>query len=293
MSSEIRGVMIQNKNLFIKILSFYIHKQKGSVLNRFNSILSPVEYQEMTSLRNAEVVNSILNYIAPIKYVGTLKRVGGNFDGSYVIPLELLNNKTYLLSGGIADNNKFEMYAASKGVTGLQIDNSIIAPPQLHANMGFINATLSSQNDPHHISLRTLIEDAPKNKKIFLKIDIEGGEIDAVGTLPKKTLKKVHCLVIEIHNLSSLTKKECQIPKLLHSLNLAGLKPVYLQANNACLTYTLGGILIPDNIEVTYVKKGKTTKPNISYINKIRKLAEKNKQNFAQINIDHILFRNL
>lgn len=285
--------MIQNKNLFIKILSFCIHKEKGSVLNRFNSILSPVEYQEMTSLRNVAVLNSILNYIAPIKYLGSLKRVGGNFDGSYVVPSELLNDKTYLLSGGIADNNKFEIYAASKGVIGLQIDNSIIAPPQLHTNMEFINATLSSWNDHNHISLKTLIEEAPKNKKIFLKIDIEGGEIDAVGTLPKKTLKKIDCLVIEIHNLSSLTKKECQIPKLLHSLNSAGLKPVYLQANNACLTYTLGGILIPDNIEVTYVKKGKTTKPNIGYINKIRKLAEKNKQNFAQINIDHILFRNL
>jgi len=285
--------MIQNKNLFIKILSFCIHKQKGAVLNRFNSILSPTEYQEMTSLRNAAVLNSILNYIAPIKYLGTLKRVGGKFDGSYVVPLELLNNDTYLLSGGIANNNKIEIYAASKGVTGLQIDNSIIAPPQLHANMEFVNATLSNRNDHSHISLKTLVEEAPKNKKILLKIDIEGGEIEAVGTLPKKTLKKIHCLVIEIHNLSSLTKKECKISKLLHSLNSAGLKPVYLQANNACLTYTLGGILIPDNIEVTYVKKDKTTKPNISYINKIRKLAERNKQNFAQINIDHILFRNL
>jgi hypothetical protein len=285
--------MIQNKNLFIKILSFCIHKQKGAVLNRFNSILSPTEYQEMTSLRNAAVLNSILNYIAPIKYLGTLKRVGGKFDGSYVVPLELLNDNTYLLSGGIANNNKFEIYAASKGVTGLQIDNSIIAPPQLHANMEFVNATLSNRNDHSHISLKTLVEEAPKNKKILLKMDIEGDEIEAVGTLPKKTLKKIHCLVIEIHNLSSLTKKECKIPKLLHSLNSAGLKPVYLQANNACLTYTLGGILIPDNIEVTYVKKDKTTKPNISYINKIRKLAERNKQNFAQINIDHILFRNL
>jgi|688.fasta_scaffold415127_2 hypothetical protein len=285
--------MIQNKNLFIKILSFYIYKQKGSVLNRFNSILSPTEYQEMTSLRNAAVLKSILNYIAPIKYLGTLKRVGGKFDGSYVVPLELLNDKTYLLSGGIADNNKFEIYAASKGVTGLQIDNSIIAPPQLHANMEFVNATLSNRNNHNHISLKTLIEEAPKNKKILLKIDIEGGEINAVGTLPKKTLKKIHCLVIEIHNLSSLTTKECKIPKLLHSLNSAGLKPVYLQANNACLTYTLGGILIPDNIEVTYVKKDKTTKLDISYINKIRKLAERNKQNVAQINIDHIIFRNL
>lgn len=285
--------MIRDKNILIKLFSIGIYKKKGSVLNRFNSILSPSEFQESTSVKNLATVELIINYIAPLKYLGSLKRIGGNSDGSYVIPPELINDRTYLISGGIADNNKFEMYAASQGVTGLQIDNSIIAPPKFHKNMGFVNSTLSGKDDSQNTSLKTLIKKAPKRKKLFLKLDIEGGEIEALGSIPVSILKKVDCLVIEIHNLSSITEKGCKIPTLLQNLSRSGLRPIYLQPNNACLSYTLGGILIPDNIEVTYVKTHQTVKPDINYIKKIKRLAKKNKQNFAQINIDHILIRNL
>jgi hypothetical protein len=285
--------MIRDKNLLIKLFSIGIYKKKGSVLNRFNSILSPSEFQESTSVKNLAIVELIINYIAPLKYLGSLKRIGGYSDGSYVVPPELINDKTYLISGGIADNNKFEMYAASQGVTGLQIDNSIIAPPKFHKNMAFINSTLSGKDDSKNTSLKTLIKKAPKRKKLFLKLDIEGGEIEALESTPVSILKRIDCLVLEIHNLSSITVKGCKIPKLLKNLSRSGLRPIYLQSNNACLSYTIGGTLIPDNIEVTYVKKHQTVKPDINYIKKIKRLAEKNKQNFAQINIDHILIRNL
>jgi hypothetical protein len=285
--------MIRDKNILIKLFSIGIYKKKGSVLNRFNSILSPSEFQESTSVKNLAAVELIINCIAPLKYLGSLKRIGGYSDGSYVIPPELINDKTYLISGGIADNNKFEMYAASQGVTGLQIDNSIIAPPKFHKNMGFINSTLSGKDDSQNTSLKTLIKKAPKRKKLFLKLDIEGGEIEALGSTPVSILKRIDCLVIEIHNLSSITEKGCKIPTLLRNLSRSGLRPIYLQSNNACLSYTIGGTLIPDNIEVTYVKTHQTVKPDINYIKKIKRLAKKNKQNFAQINIDHILIRNL
>jgi hypothetical protein len=285
--------MIKDKNILIKLFSIGIYMKKGSVLNRFNSILSPGEFQESTSVKNLAKVELIINYIAPFKYLGSLKRIGGNSDGSYVIPSELINDKTYLISGGIADNNKFEMYSASQGVTGLQIDNSIIAPPKFHKNMRFISSTLSGKDDSQNTSLKTLIKKAPKSKKLFLKLDIEGGEIEALGATPVSILKRIDCLVIEIHNLSSITEKGCKIPILLQNLSRSGLKPIYLQSNNACLSYTLGGILIPDNVEVTYVKTHQTVKPDINYIKKIKRLAKRNKQNFAQINIDHILIRNL
>lgn len=285
--------MIRDKNILIKLFSIGIYKKKGSVLNRFNSILSPSEFQESTSVKNLAAVELIINCIAPLKYLGSLKRIGGYSDGSYVIPPELINDKTYLISGGIADNNKFEMYAASQGVTGLQIDNSIIAPPKFHKNMGFINSTLSGKDDSQNTSLKTLIKKAPKRKKLFLKLDIEGGEIEVLGSTPVSILKRIDCLVIEIHNLSSITEKGCKIPTLLRNLSRSGLRPIYLQSNNACLSYTIGGTLIPDNIEVTYVKTHQTVKPDINYIKKIKRLAKKNKQNFAQINIDHILIRNL
>ena len=285
--------MIKQKNFQIKVFSIWYFKSKGSILNRFNSILSPLEYDEITTTKNTSKIQAILNYLAPNQYLGKIKRVGGKADGSYVVPIEILGKNTYLLSGGIENNNKFEIYAASRGTTGIQIDNSITNPPQNHTNLKFLNATLGDIDKSGHVSLETLMNKVPKNKKILLKIDIEGGEIEALGSLSTKNLKRIDCLVMELHNLGSITSKNDKIFNLLNRLHKASLRSIFIQANNACLTYTLAGTLIPDNIEITYVKKHKTSKPSITYIGSIKKIATKNKPNSSLINIDHILFKKL
>ena len=283
--------MIKPKNLQVKIFSMWFFKSKGSVLNRFNSIISPLEYNEVTTNKNVNTIQTILNYLAPNKYEGKIKRVGGNADGSYVVPFEILGKRTFLISGGIEDNNEFEIFVASRGINGIQIDNSISKPPKNHPNLKFLNATLGDIDKDGHVSLETLINKIPKNKQILLKIDIEGGEIEALGSLSTKNLKRIDCLVMEIHNLGSITSKNDKIYKLLNRLHKANLRSIFIQANNACLTYTLSGTLIPDNIEITYVKKHKTSKPNIAYIERIKKLTSSNKPNLSLINIDHILFK--
>ena len=285
--------MIKQKNFQIKVFSIWYFKSKGSILNRFNSILSPLEYDEITTTKNTSKIQEILNYLAPNQYLGKIKRIGGKADGSYVVPIEILGKNTYLLSGGIENNNKFEIYAASRGTTGIQIDNSITNPPQNHTNLKFLNATLGDIDKSGHVSLETLMNKVPKNKKILLKIDIEGGEIEALGSLSTKNLKRIDCLVMELHNLGSITSKNDKIYNLLNRLHKASLRSIFIQANNACLTYTLAGTLIPDNIEITYVKKHKTSKPSITYIGSIKKIATKNKPNSSLINIDHILFKKL
>jgi len=285
--------VIKPKNFQVKAFSIWHFKSKGSILNRFNSILSPLEYNETTTTDNTTKVQAILNYLAPNQYLGKIKRVGGKADGSYVVPIEMLNKNTYLLSGGIEDNNKFEIFAASCGTTGIQIDNSIIKPPQSHTNLKFLNATLGNVDKPGYVSLEALMNKAPKNKKILIKIDIEGGEIEALGSLSIKNLKRIDCLVMELHNLGSITSKNDKIYNLLNRLHKANLRSIFIQANNSCLTYTLSGTLIPDNIEITYVKKHKTSKPSITYIDSIKKIATKNKPNSSLINIDHILFKKL
>ena len=159
--------MIKPKNLQIKIFSIWFFKSKGSVLNRFDSIISPLEYDEITTNKNVNTIQTILNYLAPYKYQGKIKRVGGNADGSYVIPIEILGKNTVLISGGIEDNNEFEIFVASRGITGIQIDNSISKPPKNHSNLKFLNATLGDIDKDGHVSLETLINKIPKNKKIY------------------------------------------------------------------------------------------------------------------------------
>ena len=182
--------MIKHKNLYKKILAILLFKKRGGVLNRHNSLISPEGYKLSYSQKVFNRVNTLIGYLAPHKCSSALKRVGGIHDGSYIIPNNLINSKTYLISGGIENNNQFEIFLANNGVVGIQIDNSINSPPEKHKNLNFIKTTLGKNDSLSEISLQTLIRNAPNNKKLIVKMDIEGGEIDAIEGTPVSLLKK-------------------------------------------------------------------------------------------------------
>lgn len=284
--------MIKKKSLFIKVFGIVFYGKKGSTLNRFNSILSPTEYQVINSTKYQKKIKTFIQYIAPYKFSGELIRVGGRFDGSYVMPRELINYESYLISAGIESNNRFEISLATKGVRGIQIDNSIDNPPSYHDKLSFTKITLGNKDLLNEISLGTLIKRAPSVKSLIIKMDIEGGEIEVIDGTSINLLKKIECLILELHNLSSIfgEPKLLQILKKLHS---SGLRPVFIQPNNACLSYTLGGSLIPDNMEITFVKRNKISYPDIKYIQKVKLLSGSNIRGRALVNIDHILLYNL
>ena len=287
-----RGIMIQNKNLYIKALAILLFKKQGGVLNRHNSMISPKGYELSNSHIAFNIVNTLIGYLAPHKCSSSLKRVGGTLDGSYIILDNLINSKTYLISGGIENNNKFEIFLANKGVLGVQIDNSTNKPPKEHKNLNFINATLGKNDGLGEVSLRTLIRNSPSNKKLIVKMDIEGGEIEAIEGTPISLLMKIDCLVLELHNLSAIME-DTKILQMLAKLHNSGLRPVFVQPNNACLVYSLGGVQVPDNVEVTFIKRRKISTPDIEYIKKVRSLTQPNIKSMALVNIDHILLHNL
>ena len=236
---------MKKKSLIIKILGVFFFKSKGSVLNNYNSLISPTEIK----LRNSSSIkiDQLISVLAPWKYKGEIDRYGGTGDGSYIIPTDIVNKKSFLVSGGLGNNNNFEIQLARLGIKGFQIDNSINKPPKNHANLNFISKTLGALDGEGNISLMNLINNAPINKVVIVKLDIEGGEIEALRNLPKNILQKITCLSMELHSISSL-HNNTKILEMLNHLKLSGFRSIYLQANNGCLTYTMSGYLIPDNM---------------------------------------------
>jgi hypothetical protein len=281
---------MKKKNPIIKILGVFFFKTKGSVLNNYNSLISPAEIK----LRNSSStkIDQLISILAPWNYKGEIKRYGGVGDGSYILPTDIVNKKSFLVSGGLGDNNNFEIQLATSGIKGFQIDNSISKPPKNHKNLSFISKTLGALDAEESISLKTLINNVSKNKAVIVKLDIEGGEVEALRNLPKNILQKITCLSMELHSISSLHDNN-QILEMLNHLNTAGFRCIYLQANNGCLTYTMSGYLIPDNIEVTFVKKNRVTKPTLKEIRRIKMLQSKNNPDLQLVNIDHFLFYNV
>jgi hypothetical protein len=281
---------MKKKNLIIKILGVFFFKSKGSVLNNYNSLISPAEIKIRNS--SSTKIDQLISVLAPWKYRGEIDRYGGIGDGSYIIPTDIVNRKSFLVSGGIGNNNNFEIQLARLGIKGFQIDNSINKPPKNHDNLNFISKTLGVLDGEESISLKTLINNVPINKAIIVKLDIEGGEIEALRNLPKNILQKITCLSMELHSIGSLHENS-QILEMLNHLKLSGFRSIYLQANNGCLTYTMSGYLIPDNMEVTFVKKNRVIKPTLKEIQRIKMLQSKNNTDSTLVNIDHFLFHNV
>lgn len=275
---------MKKKSIIIKTLGVFFFKSKGSVLNNYNSLISPkeIKLRNLSSTR----IDQLISVLAPWKYKGEIDRYGGAGDGSYIIPTDIVNKKSFLVSGGLGDNNNFEIQLARSGIKGFQIDNSIRKPPKNHKNLNFVSKTLGALDDEESISLKTLINNVSINKAVIVKLDIEGGEIEALRNLPKNILQKITCLSMELHSISSLHDNN-QILEMLKYLNRSGFRSIYLQANNGCLTYTMSGYLIPDNIEVTFVKKNRVTKPTLNEISRIKMLQSKNNSDSPLVNIDH------
>ena len=285
--------MIRKKNIYFKIFAVIFFQTKGGTLNRFNSLISPKEFGLQKSLELQSIIKQVIKILSVVKSKEKLVRVGGTGDGSYVIPINLLNDGTYLVSGGIDKNNKFEIQLAKKGVMGVQVDNSINSPPILHQNLNFIKATLGYKEGLKKVTLRSLIKDAPLSKKILIELDIEGSETSAlIGGLSLNDLKKVSCIVLELHNLCSV-HEDTLLLKLLNKIHTAGFKSVYLQANNGVMNYILGWYMLPENLEVTFIKKQYTKKPKVRDIIVLKSLLTRNKHNYAHVNLDHFLFKNV
>ena len=284
--------MVKEKNLVTKIIALLHFKQKSGVLNRYNSLISPLEFNTRKSAKHTKSVQEFISILSPNKFKGDLKRFGGKGDGSYVLPKNIVTPKTYLISGGISDNNEFEIELAKKGVKGTQVDNSITRAPKEHKNLVFKTATLGERDGTQEISLENLILSAPSSKNLIVKLDIEGAEIAALQRLSEKSLKKINCLVLELHNLSSLVQND-RILQALVKLKNSGLSSVYLQANNGILDYIIAGVLIPDNVEVTFVRKDQVSKPSSKDVLRIKNLTTKNNKTSTLTNIDHFLFFNV
>ena len=287
--------MIRRKSLFWRLVTLLLFQERATVINRFFSLVSREDYRNQTTYELESTLKRLIDTLKPSGTTLDLIRVGGENDGSYVIPREFLKESTYLISGGIELNNKFEVEVANLGVQGIQIDNSINRPPEEHPKLDFIRSTIGNQDSETTITLTRLIENAPKDREILLKLDIEGAEISALNNVSDREFNRVVCLVLELHNLSNLKNEKFQkeLLEFLDKVNRFSFISVFCQANNGCLAYNIGGTLLPDNIEISFIKAINTTHLRRIDIERIKRLTVKNIDKYALINIDHILLQGL
>lgn len=202
-----------------------------------------------------------------------LKRVGRDYDGGYVVAEKSLQMADVLLGYGIADDPSFEeafstlygkpSYGFDGGATNIKSNTKLfrffqecISSDRFlygHQTSSGKVSTFSQQIERLNL----------KDKKIFIKMDIEGAEYDAFpDILPYH--KQITGIALELHfkSLESIKKALDLLAHLDKNFLL-----IHLHANNAC-----GGGFSTKNVsgkirymlELTYINKNLVTQFEIS-----------------------------
>jgi hypothetical protein len=88
-----------------------------------------------------------------------------------------------------------------------------------------------------------------ENDRIFIKMDIEGGEIDWIKSLSDYQMNKFEQIVMEFH--SPFSDNEIDVFDKINKNHYL----IHFHGNNCCGVVNHNGVIIPDVFECTYLHK--------------------------------------
>ena len=270
----------------LRLILFIRYKNKGTLINQWGSIVSPQEVRIQRSPQLGVRARDLVNYLTPrILSVGELKRYGSIADGGYVVPVNAMNNSKFLISGGIETNNEFEIELANSGILGIQIDNSIDSPPEDHKNLSFKRATLGGKDG---ILIDDLLKSFDSTTQGVLKLDIEGSEYETLSEV--ESFQRFTTIILELHNLHKIVDNHFwDIFKSILDKFAQNHSVVFLAPNNCCGFSIIGGVPIPNVVEVTWARNDLIGGKKFSKIAALHPEQMKtNYENRAQLDISNI-----
>ena len=189
-----------------------------------------------------------MNYLTVYKSPFIKKRVGKQYDSGYIICDISGINYDCFLSGGVEYDISFEedFLKLHSNIMCYAYDGTINEFPSDNENILWIKKNIGSSNTKSTTNLHNHLE---KYKNIFIKMDIEGAEIEWLESLNENHMNNISQLVIEFHNpFSEREEKIFEKINKTHSL-------FHFHGNNYAGTRIHKNIVVPNVFECTYVNK--------------------------------------
>lgn len=180
-------------------------------------------------------------------------RVGRDNDGGYVMVDDFADIKE-LYSFGISRDVSFEKDIASYGIQCMMFDHTIDGLVDNDKNFCWKKKGIAGVDDPCNslFTLETLMRQNNDldNKKLILKMDVEGAEWDFLKYTSSELLTNFKQIVFELHGVTDLNNK-CIID-MLGKLRCTH-TPVWLHGNNCCVAEKADDIVFASAMEVLYL----------------------------------------
>jgi hypothetical protein len=175
-------------------------------------------------------------------------RLGKDFDGGYIIADIPNVNYSILIAGGIDNDVSFEEEFVNKytNTKCFAFDGTINNLPSENENITFIKKNIGFENNNNVTNLNDIIN---AYTNIFVKMDIEGGEIPWIKSLSDEQINKFEQLVMEFH--LPFTDNEINVFDKINKNHYL----IHFHGNNCCGTREHNGVIMPNVFECTYLHK--------------------------------------
>lgn len=208
-----------------------------------------------------EQLRTALKLVHPEGSPAPLIRIGGAGDGGYLIPDDL-QGVSACFSPGVADSASFELGMANLGIRSHMADYSIDESPVSGDLFTFEKLFLSTYNEAGKfirlddwISAKSL-----PSEDLILQMDIEGDEWQILADTSPEVLKRFRIIVLELHGLDVLLTNPLGLRFFVSVMRKmkSVFSIVHLHPNNFGRALNYSGVLIPQVIEMTLLRRDRT-----------------------------------
>lgn len=208
-------------------------------------------------VRHIKGLRSLLKVKAISAKDGKLIRTGNANDGGYVM-LEGVDRSKVAYSFGISDDVTWDKFMADRGFDVYMYDHTIEGLPEENDKFHWQKIGVCGEYDENQPELRTipmLLKDNGhlETRHMIMKMDIEGAEWSSLRILQTAQLEQFDQILLELHDMNNMSNYEVMM-EVLAKLNESH-QLVHVHGNNYASYVMIEGMVMPNVIEVTYLKR--------------------------------------
>lgn len=245
--------------MFTRLRSELSQRQKSQIKFCF-SLFSLLHLRSFAgNINSAYSPKELFEKLSPVTTEIELVRLGGDLDGSYIVPLIDLEYDG-VISPGVGQTFDFEKAIAGKNCRVALIDGTVDEPQNLPSGFVFLQKMLgpSTNQERNQISIKEVTNQYfPTSQSLVLQMDIEGGEYEVLNSINEDDLIPFATILVEFHHLHKLNESLAWNSEIKRAIQIfeRDFVLIHTHPNNAGGFFLWKFRKLPRVVETTWVRK--------------------------------------